>query len=152
MNLERHYDDGKYLPEGDHRVEIIKFRRFTANSGTEGLEYIGRDEHGKDGKITFWLTEASEWRLGHFARDCGLPREAAAGFQDEMLIGLHVVFVVRKETSRTDPNNAYNVVTDWYSIEQLGQVPPTRPQEAPKTGQQTMAEIERRDLVASIPF
>ena len=142
MDLERHYDGGNFLAVGDHIVKIKGHRLVTANSGSEGVEYTGANEHGKEGKITFWLTENAMGRLGAFAKNCGLERSKAKNFEYAMLHGLEVAFVVRMEPNRTDPNKSYATVIDHFPAEQLGKglQRPLEPESAPRPSEQPTHE------------
>ena len=114
------YYDGGYLRCGWHNVKVDSYRKFTATSGTDGVEFMLSGDGGAQTKATFWLTDESlknsRYGLGGFAKACGLSREKAASYNPfatdshRMLVDRHLQVEVIKDGD-------YHKADDWMPID-----------------------------------
>jgi len=128
MPLSDHWTDGKYLDVGNYAVTVTGFRVFVSKKGTEGVEFELKADDGKTSSASFYLTDASLWRLAQFAGACGMTKEEAANYHTEqqnshnVLVNKKVGVTINFEESTTN-NKYYREAVDWFLVSELANIP-----------------------------
>jgi len=134
MDITRGYDGEGWLTPGWHLVKIESFDTFFYNSGSEGVKFklLGVDgvSRGRKQEIAFCLQDTIIWRLGKFAKACGLPREQAASYDHHMLVNRTFKVLVVKPAGQK-----YGDCDDFASKETDTTINVTQTQSAPNVSQ-----------------
>jgi len=156
MSLADHYDGG-WLESGWHTVTVKSFRTFEYNTGSPGVEFELRGDEGQRGSVSFNLLEQCLYKLGQFAKACGLSREQAKRYDTsnpnshKLLVGNRV-----KVFSEKPKGSDYHEVTEWDAVDQTGAPPatppPAEPAPLPTAAEANAAEAEAPPTGKDIPF
>lgn len=111
-NLKKPLDErGEYLPDGWSTVEVMSYTTIESKKKTPGIEYILRDELGREEGIAFWLTDAAAIREASFAKAAGCTDSCLEAFESDDLIGKSVdVFKEKKEGQQ------WPEITKWATV------------------------------------
>ncbi len=113
-------EGGDWLPVGWHDVTVEKHECIVNpkdGKNTPGVTFHLQSKERKQ-KLTFWLTDASIWRLANFVKACGLPEDAFERYDVDnpnshsVLVGKSVAIEVI-----TDPRNSkYTTVENFMAV------------------------------------
>lgn len=117
--------DSKYLPEGWHKVKVVKYEwaQNPSKAGNRGLEIHMRSNAGECPKLTFWITDKAMYRLAGFAVACGLTleeRKAKCGGPTDNPQGCAMktaqACIGREVVVKVERVGQYNNATDFKSV------------------------------------
>ena len=120
-SLAEHWSEGNFLEVGEHVVTIASTRLFAYNSGSQGVEFKLRGNHGKEGKVSFCLQETILWRLAQFAEACGFTKDECRDYNTDnpdshnRLLNRQVLVTVEKTVSAN--GKEYAEVVAWQKPE-----------------------------------
>lgn len=74
-SLADHYQEHRYLPDGEFDLTIKFGEMKTANSGNRGPEFIFTDDEGRSVKRVYWLSDKALPMYAQLAKDTGMSKE-----------------------------------------------------------------------------